>query len=678
MQAPSGPIATGSSGPGSNPSSSAAGKHHHHPLDLLKPLLFDCDYTYEPDLDDRLTVKWFRNEEPEPFYQWLPQRQEPRHFADWIAPLVDRDFITDPIDPLKRYRSLLIRRLSVNLTGQYTCLVSSLAGQDMKRASLVVYQPPTTFTFEHRIFPAQALLQLQPPPAAAPPLGPPRFANNNHNQHPLGASSATTSMMQQQAQFPPTANSNYHSSWQLTGQASLPSSSSSPSPSLLLQPQQTSQNLFNLQGAGFVREQPTQFKNLMPERAPKGGHQVKGPEIVVIRPANNPLPASKLHPAAAHQQPISNVQLTSASTNGGQISSDSSDDLSARIVYTHDGRPVGTRRPAAAAILNPTPPPSHPTTISASRSMFKRQTSARTLPNSIELPQSSYHTSVGAYPAWMLAKKMIMNSDQQTTTTASINNVVRQHQQLDNDNDNFDDDDDHHYLGNSKASSLTRTRKPSQAKIIQAPMNRQHFTLQLHQFQCQATHIMPRPLMLLTVKRDSESIAQYLHEASSVSIRPFEVGDDYFETTSLAGAATSNKLMMLQQPTTTFANFSRGNSKRHILYDIRVTATIALNVSLPQTTQMHDDDEASLGDAETDNEQSQHTDTESERLITLSGGINTVLNFRPNQRMSFECHLEITGTDFEQLKRINLDEKGESRSLFNNAIEQIINSSYSQ
>lgn len=514
----------------------ASGRDSHqqkHPLDLAKPLLFDCDYTYEPDVDDRLTVKWFRNEELEPFYQWLPQRDS-RHLADWIRPLVDLDFVSDPSDPLKRYRSLLIRRLSVNLTGSYTCLVSSLAGQDMRRASLLVYQPPDSFTFEQRIFPPKALLLPLAPSGAR--LAP------NHKQAPI---------LNNQQQ-----------------------------PTIL--------------HTSLVREQPTQFKNLLPQNSP----------TIVIRPPNNPTTANYSQsmiiranintnnysnlPGVAILQPAHQSGVASSGERAPDLQADDLQDPngSTRIVYTHDGRPVGTRRPTNTNHLR-----------------SRRQTSGA--------DQASLSAAPLFLPAWMLEKKLFtlanLNSTHQPKTTTPIQN------------------------------------------------QRQRYSIQLHQFQCQATQVMPKPLMLLTVKRDSESIAQYLHESSSVSIRPFEVGDDYFEAKYSAPSRNTN-FNQNQMPNQNhqYHNHNKTSiaANRFTLYDIKLSATIALNVSLPPFNQ---NDAADSDTIQAEGSQI----AENDHLITLSSGIQTVLNFKPNQRMSFECHLELTGTDFEQLKRINLDEKSE-------------------
>lgn len=402
--------------------------------ELAKPILFDCDYEYKPDEDQRLTVKWFKNKEAEPFYQWLPELNV-RHFADWIRPLVNQTFVTDQLDPLKRYRSLLVRRLSMNLTGQYTCLVSSLAGQDMRQASLVVYQPPRTFTFEHRIYPA--------PPAGL--LAGPQVAGDFGVRSSAGPSSFS----------------------------------------------------------------PTQFRGLAGQPS-------------LVRPANN----------NDHLQVVGSTTTAATTTTTAQTST--------KIVYTHDGRPI--------------------------RRKTRRQVAA-----------GQFNASMAPISAWQLKKRLTgpAMADQQQQQPQHTSHAINS---------------------------------------IDGPPQPPSHVIQLHHFQCQASQVSPRPVLVLTVKRGADSIAQYLHESSLVSVRPYQAASPL---DTPAGVDIPASLVTL--------------------YDITVSATVALNVSLPG----------------------------GEPRPTAAGqaqlaGLQTVLGFRRGQRMSFECHLELTGTDFEQRKRININEEGKS------------------
>lgn len=194
------------------------------------------------------------------------------------------------------------------------------------------------------------------------------------------------------------------------------------------------------------------------------------------------------------------------------------------------------------------------------------------------------------------------------------------------------------------------------------------FAIQLHHFQCQATQVTPRPVIVLTVKRNADAIAQYLHESSTTSIRPYQVNHaDYFESSASFAAEASSQASLLSPPllssggptapatlngNTTGSGETTNDGQRQdqllvTLYDITVSATVALNVSLLQPQQLAISGQSQLDSA------GQRWAVEQEQP-----GVHTVLGFRRGQRMSFECHLEITGTEFEQRKRININEEG--------------------
>lgn len=500
-----------------------SGQRRHQLADLVKPILFDCDYDYEPDEDARLTVRWFRNKEPEPFYQWLPELGV-RHFADWIKPLLNASFVSDPHDPMKRYRSLLIKRLSMNLTGHYTCLVSSLAGQDMRQASLVVYQTPRAFTFEHRIFSAPAALPGPPPHALARPLG-----------WPAAAAAAAAA-----AQMPPSPHTGL--------QQRQPWSGSAPS--------------------------PTHFKSLG-----AGPHASAPPTSTsIVRPANN------------------NVSPPEPG----------------KIVYTHDGRPI--LKPAVA-----------------NSPKSKRQISEWMLRKRLEQqPQPPQPPPLVPYPAPA-----------------------------------FQPFGDNGSGGEEK------------------------FAIQLHHIQCQAVQVTPRPIIALLVKRDAESIVQYLHESSSVSIRSQQVNQaDYYAAASAENNNNNNSAGVSSRPAPDETSSTAAAAASELspapmmitLYDITVSATVALNVSLSSAA-----GGASASSfppplpVPADQRRQPSSSSSSSLAASLWGrqfeltqapqpppppGVATVLPYRRGQRMSFECHLEITGTEFEERKRINIVEQGLYLSLF--------------
>lgn len=175
--------------------------------------------------------------------------------------------------------------------------------------------------------------------------------------------------------------------------------------------------------------------------------------------------------------------------------------------------------------------------------------------------------------------------------------------------------------------------------------------IQLHHLQCQASQVTPRPVIVLTVKRDADSIAQYLHESSSVSIRPYQVNQaDYFQHKSdqtQQQRGTSRAGNWSSTPLKRASNSSLESGLQFTLYDITVSATIALNVSLPALTL----------------EEAASVWPNLYEPLVSPAHLSTVLNFKRGQRMSFECHLEITGTEFETRKRILINEEGKLQEM---------------
>jgi hypothetical protein len=530
-------------------------------LELAKPILFECDYDYQPDEDARLTVKWFKDKEAEPIYQWLPELNV-RHFADWIRPLVDQTFVSDPHDPLKRFRSLLIRRLSMNLTGQYTCLVSSLASQDSRTGSLVVYQAPRSFTFEHRIYPAPA--SLVAPAVAAGQL---EQLGNQRQQQQL--------LMQQQRPWPagptdepfmrppPAGVSGAASPTQFKG---LPSAAYPYQWPGAAGPQQT----IKPAPFGLQQQQPT------PRHYP---HQPP-PAATIVRPPNN------------NSQNQSLTQTTMSAEQADQTQTGST----TKIVYTHDGRPI------------------------------RRKLRRRAAANDWQQQQQQQAAQISS---WQLKKKL---GDLELAQAAGVSNSSLYGQP---------------YAGYYQPAKATA-----------------NYAIQLHHFQCQATQVTPRPVMALLVKRGADSIAQYLHESSLVAIRPYEVN----QSDILAGSRAPSGSFGCGQPPPGAGAQQRSTAGGEqlpsqapftvTLYDITVSATVALNVSLPAPA------------LAANYQHGRPAGSQMNELPAAGGfnglfgqppvaGVNTILNYRRGQRMSFECHLELTGTEFEERKRIGISEEGE-------------------
>ncbi|XP_037278757.2 uncharacterized protein LOC119171949 isoform X1 [Rhipicephalus microplus] len=122
-----------------------------------EPVLLDCEYVYN-EHDVRLVVKWFFNDLLEPVYQWIPELNS-RQASGILAGHLDDSSYTGP----SQYRALRIIRPTTEMSGLYTCVVSSLAGIDSRQQSMMVYVPARNFTLTY----VTTAVPAASPPAAS-------------------------------------------------------------------------------------------------------------------------------------------------------------------------------------------------------------------------------------------------------------------------------------------------------------------------------------------------------------------------------------------------------------------------------------------------------------------------------------------------------------------------------
>ena len=90
-------------------------------------------------------IKWFyinkfilryHNSDPIPIYQWIPERGK-RDFSDKIINFVDKNYAID--DESTKFRAIRLIKPTTNLSGRYSCLVSSLYNHDSAYTNVVIY-----------------------------------------------------------------------------------------------------------------------------------------------------------------------------------------------------------------------------------------------------------------------------------------------------------------------------------------------------------------------------------------------------------------------------------------------------------------------------------------------------------------------------------------------------------
>ena len=60
-------------------------------------ILLDCDFDYDADERVQLDIKWYFNNEPSPFYTWVPEKMSRPQIIGknlWIKGLLKRLFFT--------------------------------------------------------------------------------------------------------------------------------------------------------------------------------------------------------------------------------------------------------------------------------------------------------------------------------------------------------------------------------------------------------------------------------------------------------------------------------------------------------------------------------------------------------------------------------------------------------
>ncbi|XP_041982925.1 uncharacterized protein LOC121735980 [Aricia agestis] len=106
------------------------------------PVLLDCEYVVpEPR---GLVVQWLFNGAAGLVYQWIPPLRP--QAVGLLKGRVDLNH-TASADPLQRHRAVLVRRAAPELSGRYTCVVSTHTAEDRQTRPMLVYSVPRNFQF---------------------------------------------------------------------------------------------------------------------------------------------------------------------------------------------------------------------------------------------------------------------------------------------------------------------------------------------------------------------------------------------------------------------------------------------------------------------------------------------------------------------------------------------------
>lgn len=98
-------------------------------------VILDCDYTYGNNTSG-LVVKWFFKNKARPVYQWIVT-QKPQDMGI-LRGRVDLTYRASN-DPLKMHRALRIVKPNTDISGDYTCVVSTFMEEDSRTKQMIVF-----------------------------------------------------------------------------------------------------------------------------------------------------------------------------------------------------------------------------------------------------------------------------------------------------------------------------------------------------------------------------------------------------------------------------------------------------------------------------------------------------------------------------------------------------------
>lgn len=112
----------------------------------LDHVILDCPYHLNPGERDGIVLKWYLNSKTVPIYQWIPP-SHPQGLGS-MRHKINLDYEISQMDPYTRHRALFIQNPSVEMSGEYTCKVSTLENEASQSSTMVVYTPPSRLSVQ--------------------------------------------------------------------------------------------------------------------------------------------------------------------------------------------------------------------------------------------------------------------------------------------------------------------------------------------------------------------------------------------------------------------------------------------------------------------------------------------------------------------------------------------------
>lgn len=103
----------------------------------MDEVVLDCDYVATPD-ETNIVLKWFYNGEIQQIYQWIPESGSHGYASGKLKDNIDLGYKASN-DKNFMYRALRIKDITPDMSGNYTCKVSSDENEVKETKQLIIY-----------------------------------------------------------------------------------------------------------------------------------------------------------------------------------------------------------------------------------------------------------------------------------------------------------------------------------------------------------------------------------------------------------------------------------------------------------------------------------------------------------------------------------------------------------
>ena len=121
-------------------------------------VILDCLYTFTQQEASQLRLRWFYNQDPLPFYQWRAGRENsmPQVIGRMFKDKINMRYMVTT-EKYTRHRAIMIKKVSMDMSGTYTCMVDTLTTEVIAEANMIVYSPATSSQYSQARLPGDKI-----------------------------------------------------------------------------------------------------------------------------------------------------------------------------------------------------------------------------------------------------------------------------------------------------------------------------------------------------------------------------------------------------------------------------------------------------------------------------------------------------------------------------------------